>query len=217
MTLPTFEDIRAALERCFALQERAVPDWHSAEPSFAEDALAPGLEGLADLVLRQHWANFSLWHVEDRARRKDVGPEVIADCKYAIDRLNQSRNDLIEQIDGRLVQLMAPLLPGEGRARCNTETVGSALDRMSILALKLFHMLEQTRRTNVGDDHVRECRRKHAVLVEQRRDLGRAILELLSEYEQGLKRPKISYQFKMYNDPRLNPELYGRSGGRREG
>jgi hypothetical protein len=215
MTHARIEDICAALSECFAAQERAVAEWHKAEPAFPGDGPAPGLEGLAGLVLRQHWANFGLWHVEDRARRRDVGPEVIAECKQAIDRLNQERNDLIERIDARLVECLTPLLPPDARDRRNTETVGSALDRMSILALKLFHMDEQVRRVNVDEEHRRECRRKHTVLAGQRAELGRAILELVGEFAAGLKCPQVYYQFKMYNDPRLNPELYGAGGGRR--
>jgi hypothetical protein len=217
MTPISFDDIRSFIERAFVDQDQAVAPWHRQEPAFASDiSAASDAEGFAELVLRQHWANFCLWHVEDRARRKDAGSELIADCKYAIDKLNQERNDLIERLDLFLVRAIDPLLPplteGE-RPRFNTESLGVALDRGSILALKTFHMLEQVERQGAGDDLTSECRRKLTVLKEQRSDLLQAIMDLVEDYASGRKRPKVYYQFKMYNDPRLNPELYSRKSG----
>jgi len=217
MTAFSFDDIRAFLARAFVDQDQAVGPWHRQEPAFASDiSAATDAEGFAELVQRQHWTNFRLWHVEDRARRKDAGPELIADCKYAIDKLNQERNDLIERLDLFLVRAFDPLLPpqAEGsRPRFNTESLGVALDRGSILALKTFHMLEQVERQGAGDDLVAECRRKLGVLTEQRSDLLQSVLDLVEDYASGRKRPKVYYQFKMYNDPRLNPELYSRKAG----
>lgn len=217
MTLISFDDIRALLARAFVDQDQAVAPWHRQEPAFASDiSAASDAEGFAEFVLRQHWANFRLWHVEDRARRKDAGPELIADCKYAIDKLNQERNDLIERLDLFLVRAIDPLLPplAEGeRPRFNTESLGVALDRASILALKTFHMLEQAERQGAGDDLAGECRRKLGVLCEQRADLEQSVMDLVDDYATGRKRPKVYYQFKMYNDPRLNPELYSRKSG----
>lgn len=207
----TFEQIRESIKDCIDHQIRSVTDWHFGEPVYDDPEAAPellGLKGLRELSARQHWANFQLWHVEDRARRKDVDAAVIADCKYAIDKLNQLRNDLIERVDNCLVQLIMPLLPEGGRERFNTETIGMALDRLSILALKLYHMEEQTRRKDVDDKHVDSCTGKCAVLRLQHDDLTRSVMELVEEYQQGTKRPKVYFQFKMYNDPNLNPELY---------
>lgn len=213
----SFDDIRSLLRKSFEAQARAVADWHRAEPSFTTEVPeADDAEGFLELLSRQHWCNFRLWHVEDRARRKDAGAELIADCKYAIDKLNQERNDLIERLDLFLVRAFDPLLPSApqgGRARHNTETIGVALDRGSILALKTYHMQEQAERAGVAADFVAECSRKLAVLTEQRADLCEAVLDLVEDYSVGLKRPKVYYQFKMYNDPRLNPELYTRKAG----
>ncbi len=217
MTALSYDDLRACLHGAFSAQEQAVADWHLREPSFSAaipEGEAP--EDFQELILRQHWCNFRLWHVEDRARRKDAGSELIAECKYAIDKLNQERNDLIERLDMFLVRALAPILPAvaeSGRARFNTESMGVALDRGSILALKMFHMREQTERHGVTPEHVAECQRKLAVLGEQRADLLVSLCDLLGDYAQGAKRPKVYYQFKMYNDPRLNPELYGRKAG----
>ncbi|XPV75206.1 MAG: DUF4254 domain-containing protein [Desulfovibrio sp.] len=206
----TFENICKTLNECFAMQVQDVTDWHVSEIRYENDDTADlhGLDGLRELVRRQHWCNFTLWHVEDRARRKDVAPEVIADCKYAIDGLNQRRNDYMEKIDRCIVEMVYPMLPEGGQERYNTETIGMSVDRMSIMSLKLFHMEEQKDRTDVDDNHVAECGKKCMVITEQRADLETSILQLLEEYKEGTKRPKVYYQFKMYNDPSLNPELY---------
>jgi len=217
MSTFSFDDIRSLLGRAFGAQVQAVTEWHRQEPQFpAELPVAEDADCFIDLLKRQHWCNFRLWHVEDRARRKDAGPQLIADCKYAIDKLNQERNDLIERLDLFLVQgfeAILPAAPAGVRARFNTETIGVALDRGSILALKIFHMNEQAERSGVTQEFVAECQRKLAVLTEQRADLAQAVDDLVSDYAAGLKRPKVYYQFKMYNDPRLNPELYTRKAG----
>lgn len=205
-----FEDISAELERCFAAQVQATQAWHGQEPeSVPAAAEGPDLANMQGLVLGQHLMNFKLWHVEDIARRKDVGPEVIADCKYRIDGYNQRRNDFMEKVDACLVGLVTPILPrSEGAARHNTESLGMAVDRLSILSLKIFHMHEQTERTDANEAHLASCRTKLAVLHEQRADLAQSVIELLDEYRSGSKRPKVYFQFKMYNDPTLNPQLY---------
>ena len=214
------DDIKTLISQAFEVQAATVADWHRQEPAFSASApQAPqpdGGPGFLDVLARQHWCNFRLWHVEDRARRKDAGSELIAECKYAIDKLNQERNDLIERLDMFLVGALAPLLPpqdGGARARFNTETIGVALDRGSILALKIYHMKEQAERQGVTPDFVAECTRKLSVLAEQRADLEQSVMDLVDDYAQGRKRPKVYYQFKMYNDPRLNPELYSRKAG----
>lgn len=190
----------------FNKQLEATKAWHACEPSSFADM------DLADLILHQHWCNFQLWHIEDEARRKDVEPKVIADCKYAIDGLNQKRNDYMEKVDAAWLKLLAPHLPAQAKAVYNTESLGMACDRMSILALKLWHMQEQMERTNVGVEHVASCAKKLQVLQEQRQDLALAINFLLTEFIQGTKQPKLYFQFKMYNDPNLNPQLYAKAG-----
>lgn len=209
-------ELAACVRAIIDAQEPQVAGWHTAEPPdagpAAEPAPAADLGVLRALAASQHLANFRLWHVEDQARRTDVGPEVIADCKRRIDGLNQRRNDLIERVDACLVALLTPFIPEGAAARHNTETVGMALDRLSIVALKIYHMDEQARRQDADAAHREACARKLAVLREQRDDLARAVLELLDDYARGLRRPKVYYQFKMYNDPALNPALYARRG-----
>jgi len=211
MSQCTLAGLRGLLAQCAAAQAEAVADWHRAAPG---EPAPPDPADLGALVLAQHLANYRLWHVEDDARARDVGPEVIARCKRDIDRLNQQRNDLMEQVDACLVSLLLPLLPARLPERINTETLGSALDRLSILSLKIFHMDEQTRRADAGPEHQAACQDKVAVLRRQRADLLAAAQDLVDEYGRGEKRPVVYRQFKMYNDPRLNPRLYGASRDR---
>lgn len=213
--------VAALLTECFDAQHKATADWHVAEPPANEPA-PEAAEAVADaallhrLVLAQHLMNFRLWHVEDTARRTDVGPDVIAGCKRTIDGLNQRRNDYMEKVDACLVALLRPLLPAPApgeRPRHNTESLGMAVDRLSILSLKVFHMEEQAERADAAPDHRERCAAKLAVLREQRADLAQAVLDLAAEFLDGRKQPKAYYQFKMYNDPSLNPELYTHTKG----
>ncbi len=166
-------------------------------------------EGFLALVCRQHEQNYRLWHEEDIARSPDAADARIAQVKRNIDRLNQQRNDLIERLDDHLIgRLVATgIQPGPG-ARLNTETPGSVIDRLSILALRIYHMAEQAQRRDAGPEHVDKARRKLAVLGEQLGDLSTSLAELLDDIFAGRKRLKVYRQFKMYNDPTLNPCLY---------
>lgn len=208
MTNITHQVLKELLRQAWTAQRDHVELWHIKEPP--EDIPARPGDGLVELVVRQHLKNFRLWHVEDRARRRDVDDRVITACKREIDGLNQQRNDLMEQIDGWLVSVVAdfPVQRDGARRRHNTETLGAALDRLSILSLKIFHMREQTERQDAEQDHLSRCRDKLAVLLEQHHDLAAAILDLIDDYASGVKTPKVYFQCKMYNDPALNPELY---------
>ena len=202
--------LKDLLRQAWTAQLESVARWHE-EPPPADLPVRPA-DGLVELALRQHLKNFLLWHVEDRARRKDVDDGVITACKREIDGLNQQRNDLMEQVDAWLVNAVATFaaqkdVPDQSR-RFNTETLGAALDRLSILSLKIFHMREQTEREDVDAGHLASCREKLALLKAQHEDLSRAILELVDDYALGVKSPRVYFQCKMYNDPALNPELY---------
>lgn len=204
----SFEELKETLERCWCCQLEDVKSWHNTEGCPEVETSLSGLESLLALALEEHWTNLQLWHVEDRARIKNVAPEEIMRCKRKIDDLNQKRNNLIEKVDACLLELVTPLLPENPAKRYNTETIGSALDRMSIISIKIYHMDEQLHRTDVDQEHIQECCKKLDVLWTQQKDLGQSILELIDEYAQGKKKPKVYFQFKMYNDPNLNPELY---------
>jgi hypothetical protein len=165
--------------------------------------------GLLEVVCRQHQQNFRLWHQEDIARCPAVCDADLADVKRAIDKLNQKRNDLIEQIDDYLIRELANLgvVPWKS-ARLNTETPGSVIDKLSILSLRIFHMEEQVFRTDATEEHRAKVKAKLEILHEQHLDLSNSLKELLEDIFTGRKRMKIYRQFKMYNDPTLNPYLY---------
>lgn len=203
-------ELKAALENGFAAQVFTTALWHDSEAEMPVCSDEHTLENLNNLLLREHYYNFLLWHVEDDARRTDVDDAEIARCKREVDRLNQKRNDAIEDVDKCLVSLLEQHLSSNATSRQNTETVGMAVDRLSILALKIYHMNEQTKRKDVNERHIVTCSEKLGVLQRQRRDLIRAVLELVSDYFIGNKVPALYAQFKMYNDPNLNPALYGR-------
>jgi hypothetical protein len=210
MQLTTPEALKALLCQAWTAQLDHVALWHREDPP-GDIPARPG-DGLVELVLRQHLKNFQLWHVEDRARRKDVDDSVITACKREIDGLNQQRNDLMEQVDAWLVRAVSTFEAQQGlpeeRRRYNTETLGAALDRLSILSLKIFHMGEQTERRDADPGHLASCREKLSVLHAQHRDLSTSVLELVDDYACGVKSPRVYFQCKMYNDPALNPELY---------
>lgn len=210
------EELKEHLASAFAGQASSVALWHQTEPMVPPKPEQSGLaSALPLLIQREHYFNFLLWHVEDEARRKDVDDSVIAGCKRRVDKLNQQRNDAMEEVDKYLCALLQPLLPQGGTGRRNTESVGMAVDRLSILALKVYHMGEQTERADVDAAHILSCKEKLAVLRRQRDDLAVAVLELIDDYAQGLKTPMLYSQFKMYNDPSLNPQLYGKEKGGR--
>lgn len=165
--------------------------------------------GFSALVCEQHQYNFLLWHEEDMARSPDAGDSRIAAVKRAIDRFNQQRNDAIERLDDFLISELARrgTTPLAG-ARQNTETPGSAIDRLSILALRIYHMREQADRPDATDEHRTKAEGRLAILHEQRHDLAASLGELWEDILGGRKRLKVYRQFKMYNDPSLNPYLY---------
>lgn len=189
-------------EEICRLHDAALAEWYREKPAQVE----PGPD-LDSLVRAQHFCNFSLWNHEDEARRRDVADSYIADTKRAIDRWNQRRNDFIERIDVHLLQQLETV--DVSAARLNSETAGSMVDRCSILSLKLHHMAINAARKD--DPAVAaECAQKLVVLREQRSDLARCLGELLADFQAGRRRFKLYRQFKAYNDPRLNPALYGR-------
>jgi len=166
-------------------------------------------EGFLLLTCRQHQQNYRLWHQEDIARSRDVADAELAQVKRNIDRLNQQRNDLIEKLDECLIhELAATGVQQQPDARLNTETPGSVIDRLSILALRIYHMEEQARRADADEHHRARAAAKLEVLHEQHADLSGTLRELLEDLFAGRKRLKVYRQFKMYNDPTMNPYLY---------
>ncbi len=193
------------------LQMAYVERWHVRPDSGRPDANLPNEEeGFAGIVLDQSRFNYLLWHEEDEARRTDVDDAVIARVKRAIDRYNQQRNDAIERIDEALLEMLSAegAAPAASNALLNTETPGSAFDRLSIAALKIYHVREQVMRSDADEAHRQRARERLARLEEQRADLIAALDQLLADIFAGRKRLKVYRQFKMYNDPKWNPALY---------
>jgi hypothetical protein len=175
-------------------------------------------------VQANHRFNSLLWAEEDLARRTTVGDEQIAANKRAIDRFNQARNDATERVDETLLIALglvtadsarsdSPLAQVPAGARLNSETAGSMIDRLSIMALKVFAMRQQTQRADVDDDHRAASAIKLARLQQQRGDLAGCLDALLADAAAGRAYFKVYRQFKMYNDPRFNPELVKEQAG----
>lgn len=175
----------------------------------ASDASEDG-EHAWGAIAANHRFNCLLWREEDKARRQDVPAGDIADGKRRIDAYNQQRNDAVEAIDEAILGALASagVTPGPD-ARLSSETAGAMIDRLSILALKIHHMREQTLRLDAGAAHVDACAARLGRLVTQRTDLSGCLDRLLLETRDGRAYFKVYRQYKMYNDPALNPWLYG--------
>jgi hypothetical protein len=166
-----------------------------------------------DLVARQHRANFDLWHIEDEARSPGASDAEIAAVKRRIDHTNQLRNDLAEELDRKLLEwLEARGLPRAG-AVLNSESPGLIIDRLSILALKIYHTHEETERRDAPEGHAARNLARLQVLKEQRADLADCLDALWRDTVSGARCFKLYRQMKMYNDPALNPAIYGDIAG----
>lgn len=199
-----FKDIPANKICSFHDSKLATPKWGINSPPDYDN-------GLWKYIELNHRFNNLLWDEEDLARRKNVPDGEIAANKRAIDGYNQKRNDAIENIDDLLLQRLAHIKP-EATAWLNSETAGSIIDRLSIISLKIFHMRLQTQRNDVEQTHIDTCQQKLSQLTEQRADLQYCLDTLLTAASLGQAYFKIYWQFKMYNDPTLNPYLYQDQG-----
>lgn len=198
-----FEGLSAAVIAQFHDQSHDVPGWPQAgERHAGAEALAPWR-----WIEANHRYNSLLWAEEDLARRKNVADAAIVANKRAIDGFNQKRNDATEKIDEALLTRLQAVTPAPG-ARLSSETAGAMIDRLSIMSLKIRAMREQTLRTDADAAHIEACRAKLERLLEQRGDLAACLDALLAEAAAGTGYFKIYRQFKMYNDPKLNPQLY---------
>jgi hypothetical protein len=162
---------------------------------------------LEHLLYRKCWIDTMQWHMEDIVRNPDIIPEEALMWKRRIDQSNQDRTDMVEYIDSYFLEKYASIQPLDS-ARVNTESPAWAIDRLSILALKIFHMQQESVRENSDSAHREVCLQKLRVLEEQRYDLSTSIDQLLLDIEAGEKKMKVYKQMKMYNDPSLNPVLY---------
>lgn len=185
------------------MQDETTEAWHqvsSVEASSTRDLLS--------LIRAQHRANFDLWHEEDKARDPLASNDLIAEVKHTIDRLNQCRNDLVEQIDAQLLSQFQERIESFSTAPLHSETPGMMIDRLSILALKIFHTHEESNRATATEEHRQKNLARLSILQEQRSDLAQAIEIFFKEATAGRRRFKLYRQMKMYNDPELNPVIY---------
>ena len=194
------------VNRLRRLLEASVERWHGR--FIVHDERDPFWRLVAQLQAH----NFELWHEEDKARDPAASAQEIVGVKRNIDGFNKERTDTIEAVDELLLRQLAEggVKPGAD-SPLHSETLGSIIDRLTILALRIYHMKEETLREDADEAHRQKCRERLKVLAEQERDLSDCLRALLEELCSGRKRFKIYRQMKMYNDPTLNPILYGRS------
>jgi hypothetical protein len=190
------------VKKILELQSKNVVDWHVAIEQKEKELPWQHIE-------ENNMWNFSLWHEEDIARIKDIDPLRIVEAKRNIDRYNQARNNAMEKIDEWILSYLDShqVTPGE---KIHSETPGMMIDRLSIMSLKKYHMLEETLREDASEEHRNNCANKVRVLEEQMNDLAGSLTILFDDLLNSKLRFKVYRQFKMYNDPSLNPELYKR-------
>ena len=196
------------IQQAISIFNQAIEDYHKyddvdhpCDNPFEEHSI----EGY---LYKKEWIDTVQWHLEDLIRDPDIDPAAALTLKRRIDKSNQDRTDLVEMIDEYYWQLFQQVKP-QPKATLNTESPAWAIDRLSILQLKIYHMKVEVERANVSEAHKAKCQAKLEVLLEQNTDLSTAISQLLEAYQRGEKVMKVYKQMKMYNDPALNPVLYG--------
>jgi hypothetical protein len=187
-----------------ALHDQLTARWHQE----AFETWQPPVNAWTSLVANQHLANFELWHTEDAARTPGATDADLARVKRRIDETNQRRNDLSEQIDQALLDALASRSLPAPDAPLHSESPGLMIDRMSILALKIFHTQEEIQRPGAPQGHAERNRERLEILAAQRSDLAACLDQLWAETLAGKRRFKLYRQLKMYNDPALNPAVY---------
>ncbi len=196
-------------EACNKIFVQSIEDYHKYD-NINQTIENPHAErSFKSLLYQKNWIDTVQWHLEDIVRDPNIAPDEGMKIKRRIDRSNQERTDLVEQLDDVYLAQFRNVVPKDS-ARLNTESPAWVLDRMSILCLKIYHMHEQVERTDVNQDHMARCRAKLEILQEQQQDLTKSFDEMLEDIEQGSKYMKVYRQMKMYNDDTLNPILYGK-------
>ena len=166
---------------------------------------------IGHLLYHKNWVDTVQWHLEDIIRNPDIDPVEALQLKRRIDKSNQERTDMVEYLDAYFLNLYSDVVIHD-EATLNTESPAWAIDRYSILALKIYHMKEESLRSDATDSHRQGCAQKLQVLLMQKVDLSQAIETLLQDIEAGRKYMKVYKQMKMYNDEELNPVLYKKPG-----
>ncbi len=194
-------------EKANDIFRRAIADYHKTDNVDAEMHNPCRRESIDAVLYHKCWIDTVQWHLEDIIRDPNIDPVEALKIKRRIDKSNQDRTDMVEDIDTYFRELYHGIKPFPD-ATINTESPAWAIDRLSILALKIWHMQEQTERTDADPTHIAICHGKLEVLKEQQRDLSLAIDQLLDDIVSGRKYMKVYRQMKMYNDPDTNPVLY---------
>ena len=187
--------------------EKAVDDYHVYDDINRSATNPYDKKDFEHLLYEKNWIDTVQWHYEDIIRDPDIEPNEGMKLKRLIDSSNQNRTEMVEYIDSYFLNLYKQTTPKKD-AKVNTESPAWALDRLSILILKIYHMREESLRTDVSDQHKDSCSEKLKILLEQRKDLSDSIDQLLEDLAKGEKKMRVYKQMKMYNDETLNPVLY---------
>lgn len=194
---------------CYPIFEQSIRDYHVTDCVDTPIQNPYPLKSIEYYLYLKNWIDTVQWHFEDIIRDPGIDPVAALTLKRRIDKSNQDRTDLVELIDSYFLDRYKTVQVTEG-ATINTESPAWAVDRLSILALKIYHMRQEVERTDTTYEHRAQCETKLNILLEQRKDLSSAIDQLLEDIEAGRKYMKVYKQMKMYNDPDLNPVLYGK-------
>ena len=196
-------------KQCYAIFEATTAGYHEYDDVDAVVANPYDVNTIEHTLFAKNWIDAVQWHLEDIIRDPNIDPVAALALKRRIDRSNQDRTDMVEEIDTYFREKYADVKPAAD-ATINTESPAWALDRLSILALKIYHMQAEVARKDAAPEHIAKCQAKLDVLLEQREDLTNAIGQLLDDIAAGKKYMKVYRQMKMYNDPATNPVLYGK-------
>lgn len=199
-------------EFAFKIFQESIKKYHVKDDVYQSFTNPYAQDSIEHLLYRKNWIDTVQWHYEDIIRDPEIEPNAALTLKRKIDASNQDRTDLVEYIDSYFLNKYQSVEVQE-IATINTESPAWAIDRLSILALKVYHMNEEATRTDASSEHVKKCKAKLTVLVEQREDLSKAINQLLGDIASGKKYMKVYKQMKMYNDDELNPVLRKTSKG----
>ncbi|MGN7513486.1 MAG: DUF4254 domain-containing protein [Allomuricauda sp.] len=195
----------------FKIFQESIDTYHIKDDVYQEFNNPYPKDKVEHLLYRKNWIDTVQWHYEDIIRDPDIEPVAALELKRKIDASNQDRTDLVEYIDSYFL-IKYQSVQVKDNATINTESPAWAIDRLSILALKIYHMQEEVNRKDASPEHIEKCSDKLAVLLEQKKDLSTAIDQLLADIEAGDKYMKVYKQMKMYNDDELNPVLRGQKG-----
>ena len=194
-------------ENAWSVFNQSIRDYHVQDDVNAQINNPYSADQIEHLLYRKNWIDTVQWHLEDIIRDPEIDPAEALKIKRWIDKSNQERTDMVEYIDSWFLDKYKDVSP-KSDAKINTETPAWAIDRFSILSLKIFHMKEEANRPDATEEHRSKSAQKLAVLETQKQDLGTALEELISDIASGDKKMKVYKQMKMYNDEELNPVLY---------